>query len=571
MARVHPFQSNFTAGELSPRLEGQIDFKKYFNGCSVLENMSVYPHGGAVRRGGSYHVAEVKDSADTGRLIPFEFNVTQAYVLEFGDQYIRFYKDNGQILSGGSAYEVASPYLDSELFELHFAQSADVMYICHSNHAPRKLSRTGHTSWTLATPTFTWAGTSPWDATNGYPRTVSFYEQRLFFAGTSANPQTIWGSQTADYENFDQGTGLDDQSMEYAIATNRVNVIRWLQPSRDFIVGTGGGEFKIGRPSGEPLTPSNIMITQQTTYGSWTTPPIQVGSSILFVQRARRKLREFGYNFQNDAYIAPDMTLLSEHITEGYLQDAEYQQEPDSIVWACTADGKLLSMTYERPEDVVAWSRHSIGGADSKVESVTVITTATSDQVWLLISRTIGGVTKKYVEYLDPEINVDSGLTGTVSGASATISGLSHLEGETVKVVVNGAVFPDQVVNGGAVTPSIPDSWGNVNVEVGLSYTSTLKTMRAEVGSQAGKAQGRKKRWNEVQVRLLNSTGVTINGDSMSFRTSADAMDEGLGLFSGDVKVTNLGWDRDGYIEVKQEQPLPMTILGIHGTLNTVD
>jgi len=571
MARVHPFQSNFTAGELSPRLEGQIDFKKYFNGCSVLENMSVYPHGGAVRRGGSYHVAEVKDSADTGRLIPFEFNVTQAYVLEFGDQYIRFYKDNGQILSGGSAYEVASPYLDSELFELHFAQSADVMYICHSNHAPRKLSRTGHTSWTLATPTFTWAGTSPWDATNGYPRTVSFYEQRLFFAGTSANPQTIWGSQTADYENFDQGTGLDDQSMEYAIATNRVNVIRWLQPSRDLIVGTGGGEFKIGRPSGEPLTPSNIMITQQTTYGSWTTPPIQVGSSILFVQRARRKLREFGYNFQNDAYIAPDMTLLSEHITEGYLQDAEYQQEPDSIVWACTADGKLLSMTYERPEDVVAWSRHSIGGADSKVESVTVITTATSDQVWLLISRTIGGVTKKYVEYLDPEINVDSGLTGTVSGASATISGLSHLEGETVKVVVNGAVFPDQVVNGGAVTPSIPDSWGNVNVEVGLSYTSTLKTMRAEVGSQAGKAQGRKKRWNEVQVRLLNSTGVTINGDSMSFRTSADAMDEGLGLFSGDVKVTNLGWDRDGYIEVKQEQPLPMTILGIHGTLNTVD
>ena len=571
MARVHPFQSNFTAGELSPRLEGQIDFKKYFNGCSELTNMIVYPHGGATRRGGTHFVSEVKDSTKEVRLIPFEFNVTQSYVLEFGDTYIRFYKDNGQIQSGGSAYEISTPYLEAELTELHFAQSADVMYICHSAHAPRKLSRTGHTSWSLSQPDFTWASASPWTAVNGYPRTVTFYEQRLFFAGTSAAPQTIWGSQTADYENFDQGTGLDDQSMEYAIATNKVNVIRWLQPSGDLIVGTGGGEFKVGRPQGEPLTPSNVMVTQQTTYGSWTTPPIQVGSSILFVQRARRKLREFGYNFQNDAYIAPDMTLLSEHITEGYLQDAEYQQEPDSIVWACTADGKLLSMTYERPEDVVAWSRHSIGGADSKVESVTVITTATSDQVWLLISRTIGGVTKKYVEYLDPEINVDSGLTGTVSGASATISGLSHLEGETVKVVVNGAVFPDQVVNGGAVTPSIPDSWGNVNVEVGLSYTSTLKTMRAEVGSQAGKAQGRKKRWNEVQVRLLNSTGVTINGDSMSFRTSADAMDEGLGLFSGDVKVTNLGWDRDGYIEVKQEQPLPMTILGIHGTLNTVD
>jgi len=241
MARVHPFQSNFTAGELSPRLEGQIDFKKYFNGCSELTNMIVYPHGGATRRGGMYFVSEVKTSSKEVRLIPFEFNVTQSYVLEFGDTYIRFYKDNGQIQSVGSAYEISTPYLEAELTELNFAQSADIMYVCHSNHALRKLSRTGHTSWTLTTPTFTWASSTPWTSGNGYPRAVSFYEQRLFFAGTSTYPQTIWGSQTADYENFDQGTGLADESMEYAIATNKVNVIRWLQPSRDLIVGTAGG------------------------------------------------------------------------------------------------------------------------------------------------------------------------------------------------------------------------------------------------------------------------------------------------------------------------------------------
>jgi len=571
MARVHPFQSNFTAGEFSPRLEGQVDFKKYPNGCSVLSNMIVYPHGGAVRRAGTYHVAEIKDSSEDIRLVPFEFNVTQAYVLEFGDQYIRFFKDEGQILSSGVAYEITTPYLEAELFELHFAQSADVMYICHSNHAPRKLSRTGHTSWTLTTPTFTWAGASPWTAGNGYPRTVSFYEQRLFFAGTSASPQSIWGSQTADYENFDQGTGLDDESMEYAIATNRVNVIRWLQPSRDLIIGTAGGEFKVSRPSGEPLTPSNIMVTQQTTYGSWTTPPIQVGNAILFVQRARRKIREFGYNFQNDAYIAPDMTLLAEHITEGYIKDIDYQQEPDSIVWVCTSDGKLLSMTYERPEDVVAWASHTAGGVDAEVGSVAVITTTTGDQVWLLVKRTIDGVVKRYVEYMDMDLNVDSGLTGTASGAASTITGLDHLEGETVKVVINDAVFPDMVVASGSISPAIPSSWSTVSVEVGLGYTSTLKTMRVEAGSQAGKAQGRNKRWNEVQVRFLNTTGATINGDPMSHRTSADPMDSGLGLFTGDKKVTNLGWDRDGYIEVKQEQPLPMIVLGIHGTLTTVD
>jgi len=571
MARVHPFQSNFTAGELSPRLEGQIDFKKYFNGCSELTNMIVYPHGGATRRGGMYFVSEVKTSSKEVRLIPFEFNVTQSYVLEFGDQYIRFYKDNGQIQSGGSAYEIASPYLEAELTELHFAQSADVMYICHSNHAPRKLSRTGHTSWTLTTPTFTWASSSPWSSSNGYPRSVSFYEQRLFFAGTSTYPQTIWGSQTAAYENFDQGTGLADESMEYAIATNKVNVIRWLQPSRDLIVGTGGGEFKVGRPQGEPLTPANVMVTQQTTYGSWTIPPIQIGNSILFAQRARRKIREFSYQFQSDAYIAPDMTLLAEHITAGYIKDMDYQQEPDSIVWSCTSTGNLLSMTYERPEEVVAWAEHELGGSDVEVESVAVITNTTQDQLWVSVKRTINSTTKRYIEYLDPNINVDSGITGTVSTATTSVSGLTHLEGETVKIVINDAVFPDATVASGAITISVPTGWTNVAIQVGLGYTSTLKTMRIEAGSQAGKAQGLRKRWNEVMVRLLDTTGVKINGDQLPFRTSSTPMGSGIGLFTGDKRVTNLGWDRDGIIEIKQEQPLPLTVLGIHGTLTVSD
>ena len=571
MARVHPFQSNFTAGELSPRLEGQIDFKKYFNGCSELTNMIVYPHGGATRRGGTHFVSEVKDSTKEVRLIPFEFNVTQSYVLEFGDTYIRFYKDNGQIQSGGSAYEISTPYLEAELTELHFAQSADVMYICHSGHAPRKLSRTGHTSWTLSTPTFTWAGSTPWTSSNGYPRTVSFYEQRLFFAGSSTYPQTIWGSQTADYENFDQGTGLADESMEYAIATNKVNVIRWLQPSRDLIVGTAGGEFKVGRPQGEPLTPSNVMVTQQTTYGSWTIPPIQIGNAILFAQRARRKIREFSYQFQSDAYIAPDMTLLSEHITAGYLKDMDYQQEPDSVIWACTADGKMLSLTYERPEEVIAWAEHEIGGTSVEVESVSVITNTTQDQLWVAVKRTVNGSVVRHIEYLDPDINVDSGITGTVSTATTSVSGLSHLEGETVKLVINDAVFPDTTVSSGAISISVPVGWSNVDIQVGLGYTSTLKTMRVEAGSQSGKAQGLKKRWNEVKVRLLNTTGVKINDDQLPFRTSSTPMSSGIGLFTGDKRVTNLGWDRDGIIEIKQEQPLPLTVLGIHGTLTVSD
>ena len=97
MARTHPIQTNFTAGELSPKLFGQTNLDKYSNGVETLENMTVFPQGGATRRSGSRFICEVKNSANTTRLIPFEFNDEQAYVLEFGDQYIRFFKDQGQI------------------------------------------------------------------------------------------------------------------------------------------------------------------------------------------------------------------------------------------------------------------------------------------------------------------------------------------------------------------------------------------------------------------------------------------------------------------------------------------
>jgi hypothetical protein len=155
MARVAAQLSNFTAGELSPRLDGRNDLAKYSAGCQIVENMVIYPHGAAARRPGTTFIAEVKNSAKSTRLIPFEFSTTQTYVMEFSDQIIRFYKDNGQIQSGGSAYEISSPYLEAELFDIKFAQSADIMYITHPSHKTRTLSRTGHTSWTLAEVNFT--------------------------------------------------------------------------------------------------------------------------------------------------------------------------------------------------------------------------------------------------------------------------------------------------------------------------------------------------------------------------------------------------------------------------------
>tara|TARA_R100001126_G_scaffold94231_1_gene65053 strand:+ start:4093 stop:6585 length:2493 start_codon:yes stop_codon:yes gene_type:complete len=830
MARVHPFQTNFTSGEISPKLFGQVDFKKYNNAVETMENMIVFPQGGTTRRYGSRFVCEVKNSANATRLIPFEFNIEQSYILEFGNLYIRFYKDNGQITeatktvtaitkanpavvtvsshgysngdhiwlndvggmtevnarrytianvttntfelsgvnstnyttytSGGTAakvYEITTEYTSSQLSEIQFAQSADVMYLVHPSHEPTKLTRTGHTNWSISDVDFekgpyldqntssttlttsattvgtgrtltasadlfastdvgrlvkvkgghgkitgftsatvvtyeiftavgTGSATTEWQLgaysnTTGFPRAVSFFEQRLLYGGSTNFPQTIWASQSGLYDNFDEGDADAADAFIYTIAANKVNTIRWLAPSKDLIVGTAGSEYKVGRPTGEPLKPDNVNIAQQTTYGVYPARPIQIGNVILFIQRQQKKIREFYYKFEDDAYSAPDMTILSEHITGNGITEVDFAQEPDSVYWAIREDGVFLGMTYQREENVVAWHRHIFGGktgsatvtvtdyanipvgtrivltksdgskvtftsetagssspssslgfrpntnnnttadniftainahADftvanpaanivtitetspqatglltvettdstrlavtsethSKAKSVASIPEGGEDQVWVIIERVINGSTVQYVEYLSSTANMDSYLTGTVNSSSTNVTSLDHLEGEKVQIVIGDAVYPPQTVTNGAVTVDIPTELSTKTIDVGLGFTSTLKTLKPEFGGQAGTSQGRKKRYNEVMVRFLNTVGATINDDQLPFRSSATPMGQNIPEFTGDKRVTNLGWDRDGQITVKQTQPLPMTILGITGTLLTVD
>ena len=573
---------SFTAGELSPRMEGRTDFQKYYSAGTIINNFVVQPHGPVTRRPGSVFVSEVKNSAHNTRLIPFSFSTTQTYILEFGDQYIRFYKDSGQITSGGSAYEISSPYLHTEVFDIKFAQSADVMYITHPNHPTKKLSRTGHTNFTLATVSFTENSTSHLlNGTGNYPKCVSFFEQRLVFAGTINNPQTLWFSKSGDYENFTTGTA-DADAMIYTIASNQVNAIESIKATRTLIVMTTGGEFTVtSGATQDPITPTNLNIRKQSNYGSAGVDAVSVGNSTLFLQRAKRKIRELAYNFDTDSYVAPDLTILAEHITDSGVVQMDYQQEPFSIVWCVRDDGKLVGLTYNRLQDVVAWHGHDFGGTNAKCKSVAVIDIDTAeDQVYVIVERTIDGATKKYVEYLSTyDFNssltefhfVDSGLA--YSGSSTTtLSGLSHLEGQTVKVIVDGATHPDRVVSSGSI--SLERS--ATTAKVGLGFISTLQTMRLDEGFR-GTDQTKTKRIYDVTVRFFETVGAKVgpnetNLDEIPFRDSSASMTAPVPLFTGD-KETEFPSDygTDGFVLVKQEQALPMTILALYPRLETHD
>ena len=418
-------------------------------------------------------------------------------------------------------------------------------------------------------PTGIWAE-GAWSEKRGYPRAVSFFEDRLVFAGP--DPQTIYGSKSGDYENFEAGAE-DDNAVIFTINSNKVNVIRWLVEGRQLIIGTTGSIFKMdGGGDNVPMTPSSVTVKNACKYAASRTQPAEVGEVVLFPQRSGKKLRELVFSFDADTYIAADMSILSEHIAQQGIKEIAWQEERDPVLWCVLDNGQLAGMTYERQHEVVGWHRQITGF----VESVATIPHPLGDrnQTWLVVRRAVNGATVRYIEYLNDnagfygQLMVDSGLT--YSGAPvSTVTGLDHLEGRIVQVVGDGCVYPEATVVGGSVTLDGPAA---SVIEVGLPFTSTIRTLRPEVAGEGGTIQFTKQRFAKVIVRFLGTVGVRINGERISMRKAGQPMDEPTPLFSGDWKKTNLGFEEGAPITIVQDQPLPITVLGIAGILdaNTV-
>ncbi len=655
MAKQRIIQNSFNAGEVSPRFDGRGDFVKYKSALKTCLNFIPMVTGGAARRPGSRWVAAVLDSSKKTLLRHFEFNDTQAYILEFGNTYVRFYREGGRIedtavnitgaadngsgliritatthglatndyadiagvvgtteangdwkvtkidndnfdligstfatawTSGGTSRKIitlTTPYLEAELFDLTFAQSADTMWICHRNHKPQKLTRSAHITWTLTD----YAPTGdPFTATDNYPGAVGFYEQRLVLASTNDDPQKLWLSDSGGFDDLGLGTALDDEAIQLTVASGEVNVIQWLAKARELAVGTISGELEVhGGGTNTPITPTSRKSDDVGGRGSARVAPVKSGNVLLFLQRSRRKLREHRFDIDSEGFKSEDLTVLAEHITDGGTSGGVTQlarvKDPEPIVWATRGDGVLLSMTYENEQDVVAWARHIFGGAFSTGNAVCDSVAAIPhpdldrDQVWVIVKRTINGATKRFVELIEnkmslsdhyPDMQVDSGLT--YSGAAvATISGLDHLEGETVDIVANGAVRPTQVVTAGAISGLDPTV---TQAEVGLAFESELVTLRPEL-SQLGTIQNMQQSMNEVWVRFYQTLGAEINGQQQAFRKSGEPMDSPPSARDIDIETHQTGWDREGRITVKQTQPLPMTVLFVAGNLNVGD
>jgi hypothetical protein len=629
--------------------------------------------------------------------VPFTPGATTFYV-QFRNRGIFRDKDvqiDDVSLGDDAAVELQTPYVETDLFTLVGAQSADVLYLFHPSYPTHKLERRGHADWALVeiawqdgpwgannegltdttlTPSATsglgvtvtassteginsgdgfqstdirrlvridnpasdidwgWgiivAVTSTtvctvdvrrafgattaderwrlgsWSETTGYPAAAAFYQQRLAAANTTDRPQTFWASNTADFENMSpdsanatgkwDGTVEDDDALDYTISADDVNAIRWISPGKEtLVIGTVGGEWVVSS-SGSVITPSDVVVDPATSHGTANIQPLRVGNVVLFIQRALRKIREFAFEFTVDGFQAIDMTRLAEHVTRGGTVEMAYAEEPNALVWAVRGDGVLLSMTFRREEDVVGWARHIIGGSfgagNAVVESAAVIPGAdgagqvqsseSRDEVWIIVKRTINAVTTRYIEVLEADWDgqytqedayYSDSLITYDGAATATITGLDHLEGETVKVMTDGAIHPDRTVASGSIT--LDDTYSVV--QVGLGYTHKSKLLKMIAGAAAGTPIGKTKQIFEIVFVLLNSHTLGFGPDEsnikrIDFREVADLMDTAVPAFTGEYRTEwDDDWQSDPRIVIQSDDPAPFTLLAVAPEVDT--
>lgn len=815
MPRIHQSNNSLAKGELTELVEGRVDLDQYNSGAKTLENIIVLEQGPGQRRPGTRYVASTKFPALPSRSVKYVQSKINAFHLEFGNSYIRFYKNSARIEVLGVPVEIATPYVAADLDTLVFSQLNDVLFITSLFYQQRRLERfsdtiwqlrlepiivpasyeygtrpastltpsavsgsgvtftasvaqfdasdvgrellviagtntgaraliTGFTSTTVVTGTITqpfanttanaatdWKITisyqtsvtpsakSPvgisitltaavgawrtgdigkfvqidggvveitaigsnvsatgtirselnstavassgswtleenaWSSANGFPACDEFRDERHYYAGTIAQPQTGWGSKVDDISNFAVGV-LASDAVQFTISNSQLNPIVWIRSIKHLIVGTTNGEFRVFGSQDQVITPTNITIDPQTPNGSVDdVQPITVGNVILYVTASTRRLREEVFDYVVDGYRSTDIIILSQHLTRNFgLKELSYQREPTPIIWVPRDDGTLLTCTYIRDQNVIAWARQITGTpevdpetpehtrpTDGFFESHCVIPHPNQDreQVWVTVRRIVNGATVRYIEFFDDArfyyrtlhtdaaITIDgtgtttltlssttgSGVTATSSApffvasdvgreiriigtspratvtafgsstsvtvsvtrdfltvgpyvagkwgvARSDISGLTHLEGKLVQVIVDGAPTIPQTVVGGAIT----SQFKGIKVEVGLGYVSTIDPVRPEFAGPTGTIQGMIKAVPELTVRLFESLGFTINGESIEdFAIEGDINDQPPALFSGDILCQGiLGWGTTGRVRLQQTQPLPFTL-----------
>ena len=396
-----------------------------------------------------------------------------------------------------------------------------------------------------------------WSSTKGWPRTVTFHEGRLYFGGSKSRPSTVWGSKIGLFFDFVPSESLDDDAVEATLDTNDLNVITDIISGRDFQVFTTGGEFYIPQAGSDPVTPLTFTFKNVSRNGIKPGTRVQsVDSGSIYIQRQGKSLNEFIFNDTQLTYITQRISLLSGHLLKGpqrvALRKASSTEEADLLLMTNTDDGSMAAFSIMRSQQVTSPSEFITDGQFIDV-GVDV------NEIYAVTKRTFNGVDRFFIEIFGYDYFTDCAFVG---GAAASASGLPHI-GKAVNVICDGSPQANETVSaGGAVTF---DRSSTTAYEVGLPITVYIKTMPAEVKLQTGSRVSFKKRIVEISAVVNETQNMTINRQPVAFRLFDNPMlDDPVPEFTGIKRVNGvLGYSREQFIEVSQDLPLKMNLLGL--------
>lgn len=392
MTKAEVTYPDFSAGEISPRMWGRFDAKLFYNSGRRVENFIPQVTGPAHFRQGFMYAAETAGN-NKARMHLFKYSDELSFALEFTDQKLRFFRNDGIVESGGSPVEVVTPYTEDELFELKFAQKGVDVYITHPSHNPQKLTYSSPTSWAIAAHSPSGLTLS----TDNYPRAVCFYEQRLVYGGSNNNQQTLWFSESGNSNNFAVGTDVDDP-IQYTVSGDG-NSIRWLEATVNFLsVGTFSDILKVTGGIDDVITPTSISVKPSNSKGCADIAPVARNNDLYFLQRDGLAANSFEYSFESDSYIAVNRNSVSDHIAGAGMTQISYQDGVPNLIWSPTIDGTLAGLTFDKQESVSGWSRQVTDG--DFVSAVAVPRAGKSEQLWVCVKRLINGSDKYYIEYM---------------------------------------------------------------------------------------------------------------------------------------------------------------------------
>ena len=686
MATQRLYSRSFAGGEVSKEMWGRIDDGKYQTGLAECVNFMARPQGAVENRPGTTFVAFAKYNDRKARLIPFIFSIDQTMVIELGHHYIRFHTMGQTLMDGPVPYEIAAPWSEAMLMDVHYVQSADVVTLVHPGAPPHELRRLGALDWqlmpidfapppatvsatadaTVATgmpPTLkyryavTWVRDSDgaeslpaelpeidnnlfvtgnkntievmaatpgareyivyksqggaygfigrivgisdpamvddniapdmsrvpprYDATlaSDWPAAVGYYEQRKVFAGAALKPQNVWMTRPGTENAMTYSVPVrDDDRIAFRVAAQQVNAIRHIVPLSSLLLLTSSTEWRVTSVNSDAITPTSVSVKPQSYVGANNVQPVIVNNSVVFAAARGGHVHELGYNWQAQGYVTGDLSLRNADAFDvASIVDMAYVKAPYPVVWAVSSTGKLMGLTYVPEQQIGAWHTHETqGGA---FESVAVVSElALVDTPYLVVQRTLGGVTRRCIERMNWRVVgneavdqadayfVDCGSSRNYDPPVSEVTGIDHLNGHEVSILADGAVLPAQQVADGKATLPRPAT----TVHVGLPIDARIRTL--PVVSPAGDpafGQGRVKNVNKLWLRVHRSSGIHAGPSLGALQEFKQRTVEPYGappaLVSGEIEIPlEPDWVQGGgQLYVRQTDPLPLTILAL--------